>query len=161
MVPDQQSPIDLLAGGGPTPPRRTNSIHHHNRNHGQNHIPDSSAPLAYVNGHEADHLHTTNIGVDILFIRTVMLQSTLHNLSCIHQSGLSLRLGLGYTPAPRMWQTRDMDSRRCSRRDRCTWFRHHLPVHSCLRLQTRYMLLLARITLIPYLDPQPYIQLRI
>ena len=49
--------------------------------------------------HEADHLHSTNIGVDTLFIRTVILQSTLHNLSCIHHSGLSLRLGLGYTPA--------------------------------------------------------------
>jgi hypothetical protein len=49
--PDQQSPIDLLAGGELTPLRRTNSIHHHNRNHGQNHIPDSCAPLAYINGH--------------------------------------------------------------------------------------------------------------
>ena len=59
--------------------------------------------------HEADHLHTTNIGVNILFVRTVILQSALHNLSCIHQSGLSLRLGLGYTTAPRMWETRDVD----------------------------------------------------
>ena len=43
--------VDLLAGGGPIPPHCTNSIYHCNRNPGQNHIPDSSVPLAYLNGH--------------------------------------------------------------------------------------------------------------